>query len=113
LFAAMALKKGEGRALLLKALKYISDKDKDINTITLESVPHTETYRKAGITKAAAQQKLNTYYGSLGFNSTIQSNEFEGKLSDLIRTIETRKGGRRTRKGGRRTRRKTRRHGAK
>jgi hypothetical protein len=81
----------------------------------LESVPHTDKYRKAGITKAAAQQKLNTYYGSLGFINK-QSNEFEGKLSDLIRTIETRKGGRRTRKGGRTNkinkRRKTRRHGA-
>ena len=105
-------KKGEGRALLLKALKYISDKDKDINTITLESVPHTEKYRKSGITKAVAQQKLNTYYGSLGFINK-ESNEFEGKLSDLIRKIETRKGGRKTRKAkiNKRKVKKTRRQG--
>ena len=81
--------KGEGRVLLLNALKYIHEKDKNIDTIMLESVPHTDKYKKAGLTKAEAQKKLNTYYRRLGFTTTDEGpNSFEANLLELIQKIE-------------------------
>ena len=86
--------KGEGRVLLLKALNYIHDKDKNIDTITLESVPHTDKYKKAGLTKAEAQKKLNAYYQRLGFTTTDEGpNSFEANLLELIQKIEGYRGG--------------------
>ena len=87
--------KGEGRALLLKALKYIHEKNKNIDTIILESVPHTDVYRKAGLTKAEAQKKLNSYYKRLGFTTTDEGpDSFEANLLELIGKIEGYRGGR-------------------
>ena len=81
--------KGEGRVLLLNALKYIHEKDKNIDTIMLESVPHTDKYKKAGLTKAEAQKKLNTYYRRLGFTTTDEGpNSFEANVLELIQKIE-------------------------
>ena len=86
--------KGEGRVLLLNALKYIHEKDKNIDTIMLESVPHTDKYKKAGLTKAEAQKKLNTYYRRLGFTTTDEGpNSFEANLLELIQKIEGYRGG--------------------
>jgi len=86
--------KGEGRVLLLNALKYIHEKDKNIDTIMLESVPHTDKYKKAGLTKAEAQKKLNTYYRRLGFATTDEGpNSFEANLLELIQKIEGYRGG--------------------
>jgi len=99
-------KKGLGRELLLQALKYLKEKDKAVEHITLASVPHTKKHSIAGLSraesKAIAQKKLNKYYSSLGFTpSTIvraEENEFEGNLTDLIARIEAMKGGRKTRR---------------
>jgi hypothetical protein len=86
--------RGEGRALLLNALKYIHEKDKNIDTIMLESVPHTDVYRKAGLTKAAAQKKLNAYYQRLGFTTTDEGpNSFKTNVMELIQKIEEYRGG--------------------
>ena len=95
-------KKGLGRELLLKALKYLKEKDKAVEHITLASVPHIKKHSMTGLsraeTKSIAQKKLNKYYGSLGFtpSKTVrpEENEFEGNLSDLIKRIEAIKGGR-------------------
>ena len=53
---------GEGRQLLLNSLKYLHNKDENINTIMLASVPHTDKYKKLHLTKAEAQKKLKNYY---------------------------------------------------
>lgn len=83
--------KGEGRILLMYALKYIHNRYIDelpanrINTIILESVPHTEKYKKAGLSKVQAQKKLNDYYTHLGFTQTSpNSNLFEGNIQKII-----------------------------
>jgi hypothetical protein len=99
-------KKGLGRELLLKALKYLKEKDKAIEHITLASVPHIKKHSMTGLSRAEiksiAQKKLNKYYGSLGFtpSTTVRAeeNEFEGNLTDLIARIEAMKGGRKTRR---------------
>ena len=95
-------KKGLGRELLLKALKYLKEKDKAVEHITLASVPHIKKHSMTGLsraeTKSIAQKKLNKYYGSLGFTPSrtvrAEENEFEGNLTDLIKRIEAMKGGR-------------------
>jgi len=99
-------KKGLGRELLLHALKYLKEKDKTVEHITLASVPHIKKHLNSGLskaeTKSLAQKNLNRYYGNLGFtpSTTVRAeeNEFEGSLSDLIARIESIKGGRMRRK---------------
>ncbi len=83
-------------------MKYLKEKDKAVEHITLASVPHIKKHSMTGLsraeTKSIAQNKLNKYYGSLGFtpSTTVRAeeNEFEGNLSDLIKRIEAMKGGR-------------------
>ena len=95
-------KKGLGRELLLKALRYLKEKDEVVVHITLASVPHIKKHSTPGLSrdesKILAQKKLNKYYGSLGFtpSKTVrpEENEFEGNLTDLIKRLESMKGGR-------------------
>jgi predicted GNAT family N-acyltransferase len=96
-------KKGLGRELLLTALHYLKEKDKNASHIILASVPHIKKQHlppgsSMADFKVSSQKKLNKYYSSLGFTAKKEENEFEGNLSALIAKIEAMKGGRTRRK---------------
>jgi hypothetical protein len=90
--------KGDGKRLLCHVLKWIKINMSEYTELTLASVPDTTTYRKRGITQSVAENKLNSYYESLGFirNSNGKSRRyFTGNIDTLIENTCKEEGGKR------------------
>lgn len=96
--------KGAGKKILCDSLQWIKENLPMVKTISLSSVPHSNVYKKQGISKQEAQKKLNNYYKSLGFSSENESDHFFKSTVDAIvaKTCAT--------TGGKTRRRKTRKH---
>jgi hypothetical protein len=96
--------KGAGKKLLCSSLDWIKTNLPAVKKISLASVPHSNVYKKQGMTKAQAQKKLNDYYISLGFTySDEEDHYFESLLDTIISKACTTTGGktrRRKQRGG-------------
>ena len=69
--------------------------------ITLGSVPHTNEYKKRGITRSVAENKLNSYYKTLGFvknSDNVLNRNFTGNIDTLIENVCREEGGKRKNK---------------
>jgi hypothetical protein len=96
--------KGAGKKLLCSSLVWIKKNLPAVKKISLASVPHSNVYKKQGITKAQAQKKLNDYYISLGFTYQDEEEHYlEATVDNLVNKscLST---------GGKIRRRKTRKH---
>ena len=90
--------KGDGKRLLCYVLKWIKTNMTEHSVLTLASIPDTTTYKKREITKSVAENKLNSYYESLGFTRNIKGNSprhFTGNIDKLIENICKKEGGKR------------------
>ncbi len=88
--------KGAGKKLLCSSLRWINENLPKVKKITLASVPHTNVWKKQGITKVQAQKKLNDYYVSLGFvpnEKLTEDHVFDSTIDHIISTSCTTTGG--------------------
>lgn len=93
--------KGDGKRLLCHVLKWIKTNMSEHTEITLGSVPDTGEYKKRGITKSVAENKLNTYYKTLGFvknSGNVLNRNFTGNIDILIENVCREEGGKRKNK---------------
>jgi hypothetical protein len=69
--------------------------------LTLASIPQTHIYKKRGITKSEAENKLNSYYERLGFVRNVNGispRSFTGNIDTLIENTCKEEGGKRKNK---------------
>ncbi len=77
--------KGAGKKLLCSSLDWIKTNLPAVKKISLASVPHSNVYKKQGMTKAQAQKKLNDYYISLGFTYSDEEEHYlEGTVDNVV-----------------------------
>ena len=97
--------KGNGKRILCQTIDWIKEHLPTIVTIGVSSIPQTKYYKNRGWTKENAQEKLDSYYRSLGFRETTVKHDFEIGIDELKANCMA-SGGAKTRKSLKRRTRK-------
>lgn len=86
---------GQGKYALRRALEWIRSYKPQFRVLTLYASPCPVQFKRRGIKKRDAQDKLNAYYTSLGMTAYHdpkvddpgESNSFRGDIDQIIATI--------------------------